>query len=149
MNRFVSLLLIPMFMLGHALPHSHAGTAVVEPDGHSLRPHIHVSGGHHHDHDDHDHGHHHAGDPSQTECPEDAGTNSLLAPTDHDSDAIYLVDSDWTMSRTVAAPRVDLVTGAWSMPAPSVTRAQLRVGDDPPDRYAGLPIYLLTASLRL
>jgi len=151
MNRFVSLLLIPMFMLGHALPHSHAGTGVVEPDGHSLRSHIHVSGGHHHDHDDDGHDHHHAGDPSQPERSEDAGANTLLVPIDHDSDAVYLVDSDWTLSRTVAAPRVDLVTVAWSSPAPSINRVGrlvCRFGD-PPDRYAGLPIYLLTASLRL
>jgi hypothetical protein len=154
MNQFVSLLLIPMFMLGHVLPHSHAGTGVVEPDGHSLRPHIHVSGGHQHDHGDDSHVQRHASDQSQAECTEDAETDTLWVPTDHDSDAVYFVDSDWTMSRAVsradASLQSDSATIAWSLPNPSVHRAGrlvCRFGD-PPDRYAGLPIYLLAASLR-
>ena len=162
MNRFVSLLLIPIFMLGHVLPHSHAGTSVVEPNGHSLRPHIHLSSDHHHDdhhhddhddddHDDDDHEHHHAGDQSDGEHSETAATATLSVPTDHDSDAVYFSDSDWTASRTVATTLVDSATVAWTSLAPSFdcdSRPGCRCGD-PPDRYAGLPIYLLTASLRL
>jgi hypothetical protein len=151
MNRLVSLLLIPIFMLGHELPHSHAGTGVVEPEGHSLRPHVHVSVDHDHDHDDDGHKHHHTGSQSEPDSSETATTATLSVPTDHDSDAVYFVDIDWTASRTVAGPQIDTTTLVWTSLAPSDKRDR-RLGCrivDPPDRYAGLPIYLLTASLRL
>lgn len=138
-------------MLGHVLPHSHAGTSVVEPDGHSLRPHIHLSSDHHHNHDDDDHEHHHAGEQSDAEHSETSATATLSVPTDHDSDAVYLSDSDWTASRTVGTTQVDSAALVWTSLAPSFdcdSRPGCRCGD-PPDRYAGLPIYLLTASLRL
>ena len=151
MNQFVSLLLIPIFMLGHMLPHSHAGTSVVEPNGHSLRPHIHVSSVHHHDHDDEDHGHHHAGDEFDTQNSETAANATLSVPMDHDSDAVFLADADWTASRAVATTHFDSAAVVWTSLAP-VYNPDSRPGctcGDPPDRYAGLPIYLLTASLRL
>lgn len=145
-----------MLMLGHVLPHSHAGTGVVEPDGHSLRSHIHISDRHHHDHDssihaDSGHHHHHAGDQSEADSSETVAGDTLSVPTDHDSDAVYLADTYWTVSRTVVAPQIDSATLVWASVAPPVNRdgrTADRIGD-PPDRYAGLPIYLLTASLRL
>ena len=151
MTRVVSLLLIPMFMLGPILPHSHAGTGVNEPDGHSIRPHIHLTGGHHHDHDGDDHDHHHAGEQSESEHSEATAIATLSVPIDHDSDAFYVADTDWTASRTVGKTQVDSAAVVWTSLAPSVdrdSRPSCRCGD-PPDRYAGLPIYLLTASLRL
>ena len=151
MNRLVSLLLIPMFMLGHMLPQSHAGIGVVEPDGHSLRSHIHLSSDHHHNHDDDDHKHHHAGDQSESEHSESSATATLSVPIDHDSDALYFSDSDWTVSRSVAAKQVASADVVWTSLVQSVggdSRTGCRCGD-PPDRCVGLPIYLLTASLRL
>ena len=151
MPRIVPLLLIPMLVLGQALPHSHAGTDVVEPNGHSLRPHIHLSSDHHHDHDDDDHEHHHAGDQSESEHSQPTAIATLSVPIDHDSDAFYVADADWTAGRSVGTTQVDSATAVWTSLAPSVNRDS-RPGcrcDDPADRYAGLPIYLLTASLRL
>lgn len=146
MTRLVSLLLVPFFVLGQALPHSHAGTGVVEPDGHSIRAHIHLSGDHHHDHDGDEH--HQSADATG---PKTATSAAISVPADHDSDAVYLADTDWTASRTVAAPQVDSTEVVWTSFAPSVGR-DISLGwrlDHPPDRYAGLPVYLLTASLRL
>jgi len=149
MYRVVSLLLIPMFMLGHVLPHSHAGTGVVEPGEHSIRGHIHLVGGHHHDQDGENHEHHH-GDQSDATGSKAATSATFSATTDHDSDAVYLAENHWTSSRTTV-PQVDSAVLVWTSFSPSVERDS-RMGcrfGDPPDRYAGLPIYLLTASLRL
>jgi len=135
-------------VLGQALPHSHAGTGVVEPDGHSIRAHIHVAGGHHHDHDG---GEHHDDVQSEATDSRTARSTAFSAATDHDSDAFYLVETNWTASRTVATPQIDSAVLVWTSFVPSVDRDAhegYRVGN-PPDRYAGLPIYLLTASLRL
>ncbi len=150
MTRLVSLLLVPFFVLGQALPHSHAGTSVVEPDGHSIRAHIHVAGGHHHDHDGDEH-EHHDGDQSDAAGSKTATSAAVSAATDHDSDAFYLAESNWTASRTVAKPRMDSAVLVWASFAPLMkpdAREVCRLGE-PPDRYAGLPVYLLTASLRL
>jgi hypothetical protein len=148
MARLVSLLLVPFFVLGQALPHSHAGTGMFEPDGHSIRAHIHVAGGHHHDHDGDEH--HHV-DQSDATGSRTARSTAFSAATDHDSDAFYLAETNWTASRTVATPQIDSAVLVWTSFVPSVERAAhegSRFGN-PPDRYAGLPIYLLTASLRL
>jgi len=77
MNRAVSAILIPLLLVSQGIfsvPHSHAGTSVVEPEGHAARPHVHLHGAdHHHESDE-----------------------SPLAPTeqvpDHDSDAVYAGD---------------------------------------------------------
>ncbi|EMI57509.1 hypothetical protein [Rhodopirellula sallentina] len=174
MIRLVSLLLIPLFVLGHALPHSHAGTGVVEPDGHSIRAHIHLAGGHHHGHDhandDHDHAdsihadndhadndHDHSvhdhcnGESSDSSESKTQAPASVSVPMDHDSDAIYLADVDGAVSRTVATPRFDSVAQSWEPLVWWISLDKCVRGRyaDPPDRYAGLTIYLLTASLRL
>ncbi len=152
MNRFVSLLLIPMFMLGHVLPHSHVGGSIVEPNGHSLRPHIHLSSDHHHHHDDvDDHEHRQAGDQADAEHSQTAVAASLSVPIDHDSDAVYLAAANWTASRTIVTTQADSATLDWTTLAPLVDRDSCPgclIGHQP-DRYAGLPIYLRTASLRL
>ena len=153
MNRIVSLLLIPMFMLGHVLSHSHAGSGVVEPGGHMARAHVHISGGHQHEHDGHshdgyDHQHHDAGNPADEDRSETARIATLSVPVEHDSDAVYLIETEWTVGRTVAVQQVDSVAFAFAPP----TTCHARLGSrlvEPPDRYTGLPIYLLTASLRL
>jgi hypothetical protein len=145
MNRLISLLLIPLFMLGQPLPHSHAGTGIIEPDGHSIRPHIHVAGGHSHDTSDHHHVH-----AGQSAADGVVVAVAETAPTDHNSDAIYLVDGKWTASRTVVVSKIVFAELAWTSLAPVNREVDHACRfSDPPDRYAGLPIYLLTASLRL
>jgi hypothetical protein len=80
MNQAVSTILIPLLLVSQSLcsvPHSHVGTSVCEPDGHSARPHVHL---HHADHhDDHDDGNESQSSPDE-QFPE------------HDSDALYASD---------------------------------------------------------
>ncbi len=83
MKRAVSTILIPMLLVSQGIcsaPHSHAGTSIVEPEGHAARPHVHGADHHERHHDDH----HRGGDEpesSQEDCvPE------------HDSDAVYFGD---------------------------------------------------------
>lgn len=152
MRRFVSLLLIPMFVLGQALPHSHAGTGVGVPGDHSHRPHVHLGVDEHH-HCDH-HGHHHDdadehGHPSQGDVA--GAPNGLSIPLDHDSDAVYLPATDWTLNRVVSL-QFDVTSTFVSIdgcPGLLTSQSTSLVAAHPPDRSSPLPIYLLTASLRL
>ncbi len=142
MNRFLSLLLIPFFVLGQCLPHSHAGSGVAEPDGHALRPHVHL------------HGHDHAHDSDHEYLDESESTSSsdsLSPAAEHDSDAVYLVASGQSLTRTSGAIGIEVHSADWvafSVPITVDVRPRWRTSD-PPDRYRTLPIYLLTASLRL
>ncbi|EMI17602.1 putative secreted protein [Rhodopirellula maiorica SM1] len=146
MIRFVSLLLIPFFVLGQALPHSHAGTGVAEPEGHSLRPHVHLhSHDHHHGDETHHHDHHAAEDDLATDA------QGLLPAPDHDSDAFYLAASGQSLTRHTQSIEVDVHVADWDaflLPFAVDTRCHYRISV-PPDPHATLPIYLLTASLRL
>lgn len=142
MNRFLSLLLIPFFVLGQCLPHSHAGSGVAEPDGHALRSHVHL---HVHDHA-HDSDHEHL-DETESTSPSD----SLSPAAEHDSDAVYLVSSGQSLARTSGSIGIEVDSTDWvafSVPLTVDVETRWRTSD-PPDRYRTLPIYLLTASLRL
>ncbi|QEG41304.1 hypothetical protein [Roseimaritima ulvae] len=142
MTRFISLLLIPFLVLGQCLPHSHAGSGVAEPDGHALRPHVHL---HAHDHAHGDH-HEHA-DESESSSPSD----SLSPAADHDSDAVYLIASGQSLTRTSGAIETEVHSADWIALPVSLTvdiRPRWRTSDTPV-RYRTMPIYLLTASLRL
>ena len=148
MSRFVSLLLVPFFVLGQCLPHSHAETGVAEPDGHALRPHVHLHS-HGHSHDDHDE---HGDDDERGEASDSTSSSDVLLPAaDHDSDAVYLASSGQLLTRSSGAfgikvPLADRV----NLSPPIVVDTRLRRStSDLPDRYATVPIYLLTASLRL
>jgi hypothetical protein len=152
MNRFVSLLLIPIFMLGQGLPHSHAGTGVLEPDDHASRPHVHLSVGHSHHHgDDHDHADHEHNDDTVTSEANSHGNTSYSLPREHDDDAIYVGQNIASVARSTAPFSVDFGDFGY---ADEYQREQLAFSPkilrlSSPDRYAGLPIYLLVASLRL
>lgn len=142
MYRLVSLLLIPFFVLGQSLPHSHAGTGVSGPSDHALRPHVHVHG---HD-DDHDNQHRHADEVETT-----SQNCQSLSTADHDSDAVYFAASSQSVTRSAGALPVDVFMTTWIVgfvPLPVDTRSRYRT-EDPPDRHTTLAIYLLTASLRL
>ncbi len=81
MSRAVSPIVIPLLLLSQsflAVPHSHAGSSIAEPNGHAARPHVHLHGAHHH-------GHHHHG----RETPNSTGEQV----PDHDSDAVYAGDN--------------------------------------------------------
>lgn len=142
MGRLLSLLLIPFFVLGQCVPHSHAGSGLAEPDGHAIRPHVHLHG---HDHG-HDHAHEHADEGEST-----SANDSLSPAAEHDSDAVYLDVSGQSLTRTSVAIGIEVHSADWvafSVPLTFDVRSRRRTGD-PPDRYRTLPIYLLTASLRL
>jgi hypothetical protein len=93
MQRLAALLLIPVYLIGGPLPHSHcvAGPAVVGE--HSGRPHVHLGGLLRHGGVDA------RGlqskDPATEESSADAGAVrrwTLNCPVHHDADALYLTD---------------------------------------------------------
>jgi hypothetical protein len=162
MNRVVALLLIPIFMLGQAWPHSHAGMTGIDSDEHASRPHIHFSTSSHHEDDHHhssdNHGHaagahqHCDGTQYETHCGHQvADTHRNVAPLiDHDSDAVYFAAGTSITPRNLSLPEVEQAADlCWSNPT-SVESARWRSAtEDPPERYVWSPIYLLTLSLRL
>lgn len=81
MQRVLSLLLIFLLLVSQSfisVPHTHAGTSLVEPEAHAATPHVHLNNsGHSHTH------HHQQSDETESTAPE-----AEQSP-DHDSDAIY------------------------------------------------------------
>ena len=154
LNRFVSLLLIPIFVLGSAVPHSHAGSSAPIPSDHSARPHIHV-GSHHHGHHGHTHSHEHD-EPSDplvaTAGPDDAAGSCADRPLGHDADAIYLLDTgDYTppstpMERESGEPLLTFLPHLSDSSPPALQRPAHGHSFLP---HYGLPIFLLDAALRL
>lgn len=154
MKQLISLLLIPMFVLGHVMPHSHAGTGVAESNDHASRPHLHLSvaPSHHHD-GDHDDGakHEQHGDDSVDNDSDSHGNASYSLPREHDDDAIYVAQDIASHARSLGPLSVDCgdcgnardFLGDLRVSTANVLRNRA------PDRYAVLPIYLLVASLRL
>lgn len=91
MNRAVSLILIPLLLVSQSLfsvPHSHAGSSIIEPDGHAARPHVHLHVAHHAD------GDHEDGDNTPSATGEQV--------PDHDSDAVYVGDDQLLYNGKVA-----------------------------------------------
>ena len=149
MRALISLLLIPFFVMGQALPHSHAGTGVEHPRDHAARPHMHVSGGHSHDHAGESQHH-----DDEVGCCVSANvfeSGFCCLPIDHDTDAIYLAASTSLVSRVLATDQVDVARDAVIIDGWLERAVQPKPGGRiaPPDRYAGVPIYLLVASLRI
>ncbi|WDQ18076.1 hypothetical protein [Rhodopirellula sp. P2] len=154
MNRFLSLLLIPFFVLGQASPHSHAGSGVVEPEGHANRPHVHLLASQSHDEDGHHHGHSHFGgddDASEDGDGETNGVSLSSLPADHDSDAVYLGQSGTAVARSSMILDIDLacLVFASSEAVCWPLEGQSRVHHSFLDRGSPLPIYLLVRSLRI
>ena len=151
MRPLISLLLIPFFVLGQSLPHSHAGTGVVHSSDHDARPHVHFSGGHSHDNRHVEASHNHDHESVHSESVGVSGIGVSCPPFDHDSDAIYLPSSTSFASRVVVSDPMDWVSDdariyCWSEfevePKPG---GRIAVSQ----RNAGIPIYLLVASLRI
>ncbi|WP_231603104.1 hypothetical protein [Neorhodopirellula pilleata] len=172
LNRLLSILLIPLFVLGQALPHSHAGSGMVEPEDHANLPHLHLSSGHSHGHhhgdghrhghdDGHgDHGHAHPSDTPTGQSPqagqspkagESPQATFMSTPVDHDSDAVYVAQSNNTLGRASHVLQASFASvGVFvEFPADRHDRQWLHRSNQMPDRSTGLPIYLLVASLRL
>lgn len=156
MRRFVSLLLIPLYLIGAPMPHSHCGTGVVEPNNHATQPHLHLAGGHDHSHSHSaSHGHQHSAalDHHDDEDSGSTGSEPSVTPrTDHDADALYLTDQTSDGRRHVVEPP----TGAFALQAIVVDddrlgrqKAHFKWAWPPPDADGGLPIYLRISSLRI
>ena len=158
MKRLVTLLVIPMMLLGHVLPHTHAGTRVDRPDDHSARPHIHLAM--------HGHGHTHGEtaahgldehgldkndvDQQVADRPSD-GHLDLFTVNQHDEDAVYLGGSTTSHHRlNGSGVQSDSTSAHFVVPEAFGCLATLgRQYTWSPQLYYSLPIYLLTASLRL
>ncbi|TWU46572.1 hypothetical protein [Rubripirellula reticaptiva] len=153
MNRLVSLLLIPMFMLGQPLPHSHAGACVDQADDHASRPHVHFA------QHDHHHGHSHAERESETDYHrDDSGVAdaaddiaAIFGMNGHDDDAFYLANSTPSHHRlSIGGEQNHFAVVPFNVPehlgCRPMSGPQILV---PLQRRSSLPIYLLTASLRL
>ena len=173
MRSLVSLLLIPLAVLGQCLPHSHMGIGAHSLADDSSRPHIHLSGGHLHeslDDDHHDADHHHDGlvDEEQGDHHINIGDDNFelpqlgqsgvvpcsnfAVPTDHDSDAIYFADPSCAVKLADSVPHEDLTDIGWSLSSPSILGKAAGLHNrisHPPDRFASLPIFLTVNSLLL
>jgi hypothetical protein len=163
MKRVLSLLLIALLMLGHLLPHSHVGTGADQPGDPAARPHIHLAShdshhghshdshhGHSHDHaqatDDHDHG-----DSIRHGTDTASNTLGISSLSDHDSDAIYFASSRLAYDRPsrIDSPDSDLIAVVAELSIDFNSLPTHLICTIPLRRSLSLPLYLLTASLRL
>ena len=163
MRPLISLLLIPFFVLGQSLPHSHAGTGASHSGDHGARPHVHFLGGHSHDnrhveashHHDRQADHHRKGGHDREEDHSElvgvAGIGVYCPAVDHDANAIYLPTSTSFASRVVVSDHIDWVSDDSQIYCWLELEVQPKPGGRiaPPRRNAGIPIYLLVASLRI
>ena len=145
--RILSSLLILLTLISQCLisiPHSHAGTSVVEQDRHSARPHFHV---HNHSHDGVD-GTHDEKHESHDESP--------LAPLDggqgHDSDAVFGSDA-WLLSHANSTEllRAELSVTCIALSDSTPTSQYFLCFTRGPTHWHGLhkcPLYLRTRSIR-
>lgn len=140
------MMLIPFIVLGHVSPHSHVGSSIIEPANHGSRPHFHT-----HPHD-HEHGSQHEGHVHAAQLSDESVTPDQFFPTAvHDADAIYIAVSSQTLTRPSDSVSVEIQFDSYPSNAfISIAERPYRcLIAHPPDRNVNLPIYLLTASLRL
>ncbi len=165
MNRFVSLLLIPLLMLGHGLAHSHAGTGTGQLNDRAARPHIHLTSHDHHENRDH-HGHSHHrhshgsdlisddgdhGDSVHRKADSGRGRLHLAGLNDYASNAVYLMSSTQTYSRPrdICPPEKAFVVGFNESNLVIDFQTSLRGSTIPLRLCLSQPFYILLASLRL
>ncbi len=153
-NRLIAILLMPLFVVGNSLAHSHR-TAAHQSQGLG-RAHFHVGSalqhGHHngapHKHANHDH---HGHDDDGHDHESDAFESAPVAPVEHDSDAVYVVAADFVYT---ACNRIFVEIASYSFVGtvaclltdfrPSVLRDRPSLATT-----TRLPLYLLHAALRL
>ncbi len=136
MNRAVSTILILLLLVSQSLfsaPHSHAGTSVVEPDGHSSRPHVHLNGSENHHEDD------------------DSPSSPSEHSPDHDSDAVYAGDIQLRNDGQVVEVAQAELSGLCSICDDSMTSAVSRLctrHHSPPRLRSKCAPYLQLLSIR-
>ncbi len=150
MNRFLAILLIPLFVIGNFF--ANVRCVVAEHSRSKCTAHIHFGGGGHHKHDGHDlreHSHHDHHHPKKISSEAPGGNPSRA--DDHDSDAVYFVAAD-SLFKSSERFSVDLEN-----PFPRYTTSSLIAVEDLLQPYheprlspfVKRPLYLLHAALRL
>ena len=149
MNRLIAILLMPLFIVGNFLAHSHSTAAHQSPG--EGRAHFHIGSAPQHGHPNHDshkhanhdhHGHDHESDESES---------APVVPVEHDSDAVYVVAADFVYT---ACERISVAIASHSfvgtVPCLLTDFRPFALRDRPPlATTSQLPLYLLHAALRL
>ena len=157
MKRIIAASLIPILLLGNLVPHAHGASISSIPDDHSARAHIHLSvqPEHGHDHSAKNESRDETGETEvahQHESDSEDGQASSRAPIDHDSTALYILNSD-EFTSTTPVTRVVLDTPLVSVlctpPGISFGGTSHREHSLSLLAHEGPPIYLLDAALRL
>ncbi len=158
MHRLIAILLIPFFLVGNSLAHSHGSAAHQFPS--SGRAHIHVGSAtqhghslecHEHSHHGHDRGHSHGHAANQNHKSDSSKRAPVESTADHESDAIYIAASVFVGTSSARASIevdscdfVDTIEGY--LPG---NRLPARHDRPPLATTTELPLYLLHAALRL
>jgi hypothetical protein len=159
MHRLIAILLIPFFVVGNSLAHSHGTAAHLSPS--QGRAHIHVGNTpqHNHSHESHGHSHHehshghddHGQAPEKNKKGDDSKSVPLEKAVDHESDAVYVSTADYPVTTSA---RISIELGSCDV----VETVQDYLSgirprswhDRPPLAFTNeLPLYLLHAALRL
>lgn len=141
-----------------AMPHSHAGTAMAEPEDHAARPHVHLHlHGHNHHHSGGQGHQHHAPhvQPKMVKSSSNVATVAIGLAGDHDDDAVYLPE-DSTYSPTgksVSWQSFSQITGMLnldiSVSESTTAQSEGMFSRPPPGSTWSSPLYLRTLSLRI
>jgi hypothetical protein len=160
MNRFVAMALIPFFVVGSSLAHSHASAARQSPT--EGRAHIHTGSAlwhahrhesHGHSHHIHRHGHRHSHGPAlaRNHKGDTPKPIQLIKTVDHESDAVYFAAEDFVGTPS-ARTSIEICSNAVvAIVEDDLTGNQLQSRHDRPPHspILELPFYLLHAALRL
>ena len=152
MHRLVAILLIPFFVVGNSLAHSHGAAAHQSPS--QGRAHIHVGSAQKHGHSDESHGHSHH-DHGHSHGKDHTSDDSKPAPVeksvDHESDAVYVTAADFMVTTSDRMPIEDGSCAAVETYEDyfSGIRPPSRLDRPPLVTTTELPLYLLHAALRL
>ena len=150
MPRIVASLLICLVLSNqsYCAAHSHTGISIADPAGHSDNPHVHLHGGTHGDHPLHVE---HKGKRAYERF---ASVVSKHRTADHDSDAVYVVESQF-LNETKTTRVADLEFAfvgmvneqlATAARSPRCTEGGL---PPPPQTWIECPLYLRILSIRL
>ena len=152
MNQLLAILLMPFFVVGNSLAHSHGLAAHPSPSQGRVHFHVGSTVQHGHEHKSHGHSHHgHNHSHDQDHESDDSKPAPVEKPVDHDSDAVYVAAADFVY--TTSDPTsiedglyavVETVKDYLAAVRPPAIR-DLRIPWTTPE----LPLFLLHAALRL
>lgn len=162
MCRWISLVLIPLLLVGQSfgLAHTHRGTDVAESKDHAVRPHIHTHGSR---------GHHHhrrtstvadrlgrATHRHQADALKSPEAASWRSADDHDDDAVYVstavtigVNSRLAAGDSIVRSIVGHDAGTTDKTCQHLVGGGLVLGLPPPVSLSRVPLFLRNLSLRI